>query len=77
MTFHSQATAAIVRHLIKHGSVRPSDVWPHVTAKCKEPRALGGIFASLHRAGRIRPAGFRVCPRRARHNGVERVWRAA
>jgi hypothetical protein len=77
MTFHSQATAAIVRHLILHGTVRPSDVWPSSTAQCKEPRALGSVFASLHRAGRIRPAGFRVCPRKTRHSGVELAWRVA
>jgi hypothetical protein len=77
MTFSSSAHSAVMVVSACRRRFSPSEVWPFITERPKDPRALGDVFRSLHAAGKIRPCGFRRCPRKARHGGVERVWMAA
>lgn len=73
MTFAVSASCAITAILNARRIVYPSDVWAHVR-RPRDPRALGSVFRALSKAGKIRQAGFRICPRPERNGGVERGW---
>ena len=38
------------------------------------PNRVGGLFMACHKAGLIRPVGYRTSRRSARHGGVQRTW---